>query len=396
MTEQSRPVLNGVGWDADPAVPEWAGFPPLHGSTRADACVVGLGGSGLAAIEELTTRGLSVVGVDAGRVAAGAAGRNGGFLSGGGAMSLSGTDGTVDEDLRFDLYRQTMAELDRLTDQLGEDVIRRVGSIRLAGLPGDPEDVVEEADRARELLYCTEEVRALRSLGVAVEEYNGELGRGFFNPDTAVMNPVRRAFGLASRLSSSARLFEHTSVSSIQPGAVETELGHVDARIVIVAVDGKLDVLVPQLSPLTRTVRLQMLATEPLGARRLPCAVGCRWGYEWAQQDSAGRLLLGGGRDHFIEEENTTEDLPTEQVQSWIEGIAARVAGQPVTVTHRWAASAGYTKDQRGLCIPVDEGVVACGGYSGSGNLVGPIAARAAVTMALDGTVPPAYLRSSF
>jgi gamma-glutamylputrescine oxidase len=42
----------------------------------------------------------------------------------------------------------------------------------------------------------------------------------------------------------------------------------------------------------------------------------------------------------------------------------------------------------------VDAGVVACGGYSGTGNLVGPIAARAAVALALDGAPPPSYFSS--
>jgi hypothetical protein len=39
--------------------------------------------------------------------------------------------------------------------------------------------------------------------------------------------------------------------------------------------------------------------------------------------------------------------------------------------------------------------VVACGGYSGTGNLVGPVAARAAVALALDGIEPPAYFTST-
>ena len=39
----------------------------------------------------------------------------------------------------------------------------------------------------------------------------------------------------------------------------------------------------------------------------------------------------------------------------------------------------------------VDDGVVAVGGYNGTGNLVGPVAARAAVAYALDGTEPPSY-----
>lgn len=57
-----------VGWDDDPVVAAWAGRPPLAADTTADACVVGLGGSGLAVIEALVERGLSVIGVDAGRV----------------------------------------------------------------------------------------------------------------------------------------------------------------------------------------------------------------------------------------------------------------------------------------------------------------------------------------
>ena len=66
-------------------LPVWADEPPLHlpqlaGKHEADACVVGLGGSGLAAVRELLALGCSVIGIDAGPVGGGAAGRNGGFL----------------------------------------------------------------------------------------------------------------------------------------------------------------------------------------------------------------------------------------------------------------------------------------------------------------------------
>lgn len=175
-----------------------------------------------------------------------------------------------------------------------------------------------------------------------------------------------------------------------------TRDGVVRARTIVVAVDGKLDALLPQLEALVRTVRLQMIATEPIAAGRLPCGISYRDDYEWAQQDRAGRLLIGGGRDRAGTAEDTMDDQPTEPVQRWIESAASRVAGETVRVTHRWAASVGYTDDRRALCIEVDDGVVACGGYSGSGNLVGPVAARAAVALAVDGTRPPGYLRSSF
>jgi glycine/D-amino acid oxidase-like deaminating enzyme len=387
--------LNRPGWDDDPALPEWRGFGPLVGRVTADACVIGLGGSGLAAIEDLADRGLSVIGLDAGRVAAAAAGRNGGFLSCGGAMSLSSPDAPVSLDLRAELYRETLAEQRRLADRLGPGVVRQVGSLSLAGLPGEPIDDNEEQAARVQLVELKAEQEALASIGVAVEAYDGRLGQGFFNPDDALMNPVRRAFGLASTLPSGAQLHEHSPVTTVEAGLVTTPRGSVRADLIIVAIDGKLELLLPQLAPMVRTMRLQMVATRPIAADRLPCGVDFRAGYEWAQQDPSGRLFIGGGRDHFLEDETTYEDDPTPQVQRWIDSAAARVAGEPVSVTHRWAASVGYTEDRRALCVPVDEGVVACGGYSGSGNLVGPIAARAAVGLLVDNVAPPGYLRTS-
>ncbi|HEU5265085.1 MAG TPA: FAD-dependent oxidoreductase [Jatrophihabitans sp.] len=384
-----------VGWDADTLVVQWRGLPPLDGDGGADACVVGLGASGLAAVEALAERGLSVVGVDAGRVAAGAAGRNGGFLIGGPELPLHQAIARWGP-AAVDLYRATLAELDRLADLLGPHVVRRVGSIRLAGLPGEPadgDDSAEAADRAAELADCDLQEAALREHGIAVQRYAGPLGRGLFLPDDAAMNPAVRAISLATRLTGRAALHEHTPVTSVAPGAVHTARGTIHAGVVIVAVDGRLDVLLPQLAGRVRTARLQMLATAPIPAR-LPCPVYSRWGYDYAQQLPDGRMFAGGGRDRFADLEWTTDATPTEPVQAYIDTVAHRMAGAPVQVTHRWAASVGFTPDDRPLCTPVADGVVAVGGYNGTGNLVGPVAARAAVALALDGTPPPPYLAS--
>ncbi len=367
-------------------------MPELNGELRADVCVVGLGGSGLAAVGEALRRRLSVVGVDAGRVAAGAAGRNGGFLLGGPAVSVHRADWGLEAAL--ELYRQTLAEIGELAGLLGPQVVRQVGSLRIAGLPGDPVDEAEQADRQAELADCDEQYRVLRRHGIAVRRYDGELGVGLFLPDDAAMNPARRALGLATLYSTRASLFENSPVTAISAGRVQTAGGAVSAGLVVVAVDGRLEVLLPELAGRVRTARLQMLATEPVAPGRLPCPVYGRWGYDYAQQDQAGRLFVGGGRDHFREQEWTTQATPTAGVQAWIERIAARFAGAPVQVSHRWAASVGYTDDARPLVTQVRPGVVACGGYNGTGNLVGPIAARAAMALGLDGVTPPACFSS--
>lgn len=134
-----------------------------------------------------------------------------------------------------------------------------------------------------------------------------------------------------------------------------------------------------------------MLSTAPVPPGRLPCPVYGRWGYDFAQQDSLGRLYVGGGRDSRADEEWTMRTDPTEPVQDEIEGVARRMAGRDIDVATRWGASVSFTDDKRAVCAEVDDGVFACGGYSGTGNLVGPVAARAAVSFALDGTKPPGY-----
>ena len=78
VTATAHPV-----W-GDPAA--WENPTALEGDARADICVVGLGGSGLAAVGAALDAGASVVGIDAGPVAGGAAGRNGGFLLAGCAL----------------------------------------------------------------------------------------------------------------------------------------------------------------------------------------------------------------------------------------------------------------------------------------------------------------------
>jgi len=388
-----------VGWDADPVVAGRSALAPLAASVTADVCVIGLGGSGLAAVGEALRRGLSVVGLDAGRVAAGAAGRNGGFLIAGPAIALHQAAAGWGAEAALALYRQTMDEIGALADLLGPEVIRREGSLRLAGLPGEPVDAAAAADRELELADCLDQQRTLQEHGIAVESYAGPLGQGLFLPDDAAMNPARRALGLAEIYGTRARLFENSPVHSVETGRVVTDAGDVSAGLVVVAVDGKLEVLLPELTGRIRTTRLQMLSTEPLapgpsGEPRLPCPVYSRWGYDYAQQDRAGRMFIGGGRDHFADEEWTLDTTPTAGVQGWIEYAAARFAGAPVRVTHRWAASAGYTADARPLVTEVRPGVVACGGYNGTGNLVGPIAARAALALGLDGRRPAEYFSS--
>ena len=73
----------------------------------------------------------------------------------------------------------------------------------------------------------------------------------------------------------------------------------------------------------------------------------------------------------------------TSPVQDALERRFREVLGIEPSVTHRWAATAGYTADGLPILEEVRPGVWATGGYCGTGNLFGAACGRAIARMAL-------------
>lgn len=354
---------------------DWTSLPALDGTLVTDVCVVGLGGSGLAAVDELIGRGASVVGIDAGPVGGGAAGRNGGFLLAGLAEPYHRGVAALGRSRAAGLHALTLAEMDRMAAAT-PDAVRRVGSLRVE-------------DDGTGLADCALQAAALRADGFAVEEYDGVEGRGLLFPDDGAVQPLRRCRSLALQaLARGATLHEHSPALDVQPGRVTTPGGVVTCGAVVVAVDGRLEEVLPELSGTVRTVRLQMLATAPDPAIRVPRPVYLRGGHEYWQQLPDGRMAVGGFRDLGGAAEETTDVAPAEPVQSALEHLLRTRIGSTAAVTHRWAASVGYTDSGLPWLGEVRERVWAAGGYCGTGNVVGGLCGRAAAARALGGEHP--------
>ncbi len=357
--------MNTPVWD-DAA---WKPLPKLTGTVRADVCVVGLGGSGLAALAELQALGVSAVGIDARAVGAGAAGRNGGFVLAGLAKFFHETCAAFGRETAAAIYRATAEEIQRQATEM-PGIIRLDGSLRLA------------AD-AEELADCRAHLAALHGCGFAGEWYRGPEGEGILLPTDGVMQPLRRVRAMAAKLrGQSVPLYESSPVRRMVPGSVVTESGTVLCGTVLVAVDGKLEEIFPELAPRVRTARLQMLATGPAPEVNFTRPVYWRYGYEYWQQQPDRTIALGGFRDHALEEEWTQSDEPTKSMQGLIEKFLREHLKVRAPVTHRWAASVAYTTDGLPVLEQVRDKVWAVGGYSGTGNIVGALCARAAVRLA--------------
>lgn len=351
----------------------WTPFAPLVGAAEADVCVVGLGGTGLAGVREALDRGLSVIGLDAGPVAGGAAGRNGGFLLAGLAAFHHNARRILGADRARRLYECTIEQVDRISEETPA-AVRRVGSLRLATTSA------EEAD-------CRAHLASLLDDGLPGAEYHGPEGTGLLIPTDAAFNPLLRCRMLARQLADrGARLYEGVPALHVGAGAVETPAGTIRAGLILLAADGGLAALAPALEDRVRPVRLQMIGTAPTGEARIPRPVYARYGMDYWQQLPDGRITLGGFRDAGGDAEWTTDATPTETIQSALEEFLRTTLGVHAPITHRWAATVSYTRE--GILPVLEEvepGVWAMGAYNGTGNLVGPLCARAAVELAVTG-----------
>ena len=357
---------NTPAWDDDPS---WCPPPPLQGDARCDVVVVGLGASGLTAVQELCRLGIDVIGIDAADIGAGAAGRNGGLLLAGIASFHHDAIAQLGHEQALTLYRRTLVEQERIFDALPE-CTRRTGSLRLAS------SAAERAD-------CRIQLHAMQRDGLPVEWYDGLEGEGLLFPTDGVMNPLTRARTLADRaVEHGARLFTGTPALRIAANAVQTPHGTLHCERVIVAVDGRLETVLPELAPRVRTARLQMLATAPAHDVIIPRPIYWRDGFEYWQQLPDGGVALGGFRDTEIDAEWTCDATPTPGIQQRLEQFLREHIGTHAEITHRWAASVAYTHTGLPICEEVRSGVFAIGAYSGTGNIVGVVCAQDAVDWA--------------
>ncbi|MFL5200799.1 MAG: NAD(P)/FAD-dependent oxidoreductase, partial [Microvirga sp.] len=107
-------------------------YPRAAGRIQADVCIVGGGLAGLTAALKLARSGRKVVLLEAQRVAWGASGRNGGFVSAGYATGLAAIERRAGPDQARELFRLSMEGVEIVRsniDELGIQNAHRVPGI---------------------------------------------------------------------------------------------------------------------------------------------------------------------------------------------------------------------------------------------------------------------------
>lgn len=356
----------------------------LAGAHEADVVVVGAGVTGVAAALWLARAGVRVVVVEGRSVAAGASGRNGGFLLSGTAESYSAAVARFGRararriwefsTKNHDIARELVGELSAKGWESG---YRQQGSLRIAASESELEEIqaslplMAEDDLLVEPVTRAELPRCLRS------DYFG----GVRYPTDGEIQPARFVTGIASlAVGAGAHIYQESPVTGLTPlddgWRVRTADGDIKCQRILLATNAWLPAIGAQfgaewLAQAITPTRGQMLVTAPVSERLFDCPCYADDGFQYWRQLADGRLAVGGWRNRSFATEATTDETPQDEVQSHLDDFVHATLGLTgLPIEQRWAGIMAFSADGLPLVGRVP-GVRECyiaGGYTGHGN----------------------------
>ncbi|NBC16903.1 MAG: FAD-dependent oxidoreductase [Bacteroidetes bacterium] len=331
--------------------------------------------------------------VEAQHLAAGASGRNAGFLLQGTGPDYMGAVERYGAQRARALWHFTRENRALLATELTPSAfqLETSGSLTVAGSADEDERLQEAVSRMRQdgapVAYIPPDATNQRLMA---QHFHGAL----YVPSGAMLDPVALVRHIAA--ASEARVLAHHQVVAVQARGDAVDLvtprRRVRAGQVLLALNAYLPLLVPALRQYVRPVRAQMLATVPQPSRWLHVPAYTHDGYYYIRQRADGTVLLGGARHLHRAEEVGYADETTEALQRDLEAYLHRHFPQlrDPTVRHRWSGTMGFSPD--GLpsygAVPGLPGSFWAAGFTGYGLAYGFHFGRVLAQVALGHSLP--------
>ena len=319
---------------------------PLTGRTEAEVCVIGGGLAGLTTALELARRGVPVVLLEARRMAWGASGRNGGFVSNGFALGMDEIAARVGIDGARALF-----QLSRFgTEYVRREIMETDPSIAM-GEGWQSCIRYSNAAEKRQSVTAMQQVygQEMQFLDVAETRARVNSARYFqssYDPTAFHMHPLRYALMIAAKAQAAgARLLEQSPVLSVRregaANVVRTALGEVRARDVVYCVSSLDRAIHPQTGRAILPVATYVAVTEPLKQdliRTRSAISDSRRAGNYYRLVDEGRLLWGGAITTRVSEPSRLGERMKADMLSVFPGL-----GNP-RIDYAWAGLMGYAR----------------------------------------------------
>ena len=355
-----------------------------------DFLVVGAGVVGCAAAYFAGQAGHEVVITEARDVALGASSRNAGFM-------ITGLD--IYYHRALELYgHDKVRELWALSKKTHEYWL---GFAERGGVTLDRCGSMLLAESATEAAEIAQAAKLMNADGIpAIFHDHDPLGRGYFaaieQPNDCAVQPYELAQAVLR--ASEAELIANNEVYAIEQAGeivtVRTRQYTFKARYVLLCTNAYSPRLHPYFVGKVIPTRAQVLVTAPLDAPVLNTCGYSDYGYMYYRMTFDERLLVGGGRKLFKEQENdTTDDRVTDSVQGYLDAyLRQHFPDVTAPVERRWAGIMGFSVDGLPLVgtLPGLDRVGCAVGFTGHGLAFGAGVAERAVDHLLTGADPGA------
>ncbi len=354
--------------------------PPLTGAIKVDVAVIGAGFTGLWAAKTLSEAGREVVVLDAHRVGFGASGRNGGQVHSGFNMGQRALEERLGDDRArtlWDLSEKAKAQLRHFCAAHPETEYRP----GIAHGEYDAFDMAElrlEADHMARRYGHEIDVMDKRRFGDLVKSpaYVG----GMLDPGGGHLHPLAYALALARVAEhAGAVIHERTEVTDIAEGPrihLETPRGRVEAGHVIVAGNGYLPNMLPEVNRRVMPINSFIAATEPLPDRwkevlaRDIAVADSKFVVNYYRFSGDKRFLFGGRESYSI---GFPSDIQTALIAR-MERLFPQIAG--VRIDHVWGGSLGITPTRLPHVARIGPNILSGAGFSGQGVALSGMAGR--------------------
>lgn len=366
-----------------------AALPALQGEVRADVCIVGGGYTGLSAALHLAQRGFSVLLLEAHRVGFGASGRNGGQVGSGQRRDQDDLErmvGPTRARALWDLAEEAKALVASLIAEHAMPVTLHHGVAHACRSVAE----LRHAQGAAAHLAQTYDYRDIEVLDPAAFRavvgspvlHGGAIDRG-----AGHLHPLNFAIGLASAaMAAGVQVHERSEVIEVIAGAkpvVRTAKGRVSCDHVILAGNGYLGGLAPEVAARVMPINNFIIATEPLGdgaksvlSQNIAVADSKFVVNYWRLSDD-NRLLFGGGESYGYRFPDIikTVTAPMLEVYPHLKGTR---------IDYAWGGTLAITMNRMPAYMRVAPNILAASSCSGHGlalsTLSGKILAEAVAT----------------
>ncbi|SDT20977.1 gamma-glutamylputrescine oxidase [Halopseudomonas xinjiangensis] len=362
--------------------------PTLHGTERADVCVVGGGFTGISAALELAEAGRRVIVLEAERIGWGCSGRNGGQINPGPACDHSVLVSQLGTEDARKVWELTVAGVELLRCRVARHRIEcnlKSGILLVANKPRHVDELHAWQASLQALGYDRLTFHDRTSLtGLVAADYHA----GVMDEGGGDLHPLNYVLGLGDAAArAGARVFEQSAVLDWQEDAagvvVRTATGQVRAGHLLLAGNAYVGGLLPWHARRFMPIGSYIGATRPLGAlaeqlipsRAAVCDMKHLLDYYRLSHDN--RLLFGGRASSYDARPERIEPAMRKRMAT----VFPQLAGERFDFL--WGGKVAMTLNKAPQFGRLGQRVLFAQGYSGQGvalsGLAGQLMAQAVI-----------------